>query len=305
MQSLDLTSVAREEKVAAARLSIVSNTLLVLLKTAVGLGTGSVAILSEAAHSATDLLAAVIAFFAVRVSDAPPDKEHPYGHGKLEAVSGALEALLIFGAAGYIVVEAVWALREGRGPQRLGWGIGVMALSAVVNTLVARRLFAVAGRTDSLALQADAHHLSIDVWTSLGVVVGLAAVRLTGLAFIDPAVALVIAVFIAHTAYQLTREALAPLIDSVLPEAEVRAVEDVMKADTRVLGFHKLRTRKSGSQRHVDVHIQVDDELTLREAHALTEELEDRVRDALPGAQVMIHTEPYEEEQRHHQEKPH
>jgi cation diffusion facilitator family transporter len=163
----------------------------------------------------------------------------------------------------------------------------------------------VARRTDSLALLADAHHLSVDVWTSLGVVAGLAAVRLTGQAFFDPVVALVIALFIIRTAWGLTRDALAPLIDSVLPEAEVRAVENVMKADARVLGFHKLRTRKSGSQRHVDVHIQVDDELTLREAHALTEELEDRVRDVLPNAHVMIHTEPYEEERRHHQETPH
>lgn len=293
------------EKVRAARLSVLSNTLLVVLKVVVGTWTGSVAILSEAVHSATDLLAAMIALFAVRVSDAPPDKEHPYGHGKYESVSGVLEALLIIGAAVYIFVEALQALIGRQRPQELGWGIGVMALSAVVNTLVARHLFAVANRTDSLALRADAQHLSVDVWTSLGVALGLFVVRLTGLAWLDALVALFIAGFIVQAAIQLTRDALAPLIDSVLPETEVRAIEEVFNREARVLSFHKLRTRKSGSQRHVDVHIQVDDEMSLREAHALTEALEDQVRDVLAGAQVMIHTEPFEEERRHHQEIPH
>jgi cation diffusion facilitator family transporter len=293
------------EKVVAARLSVFSNTLLVVLKLGVGLWTGSVAILSEAVHSATDLLAALIAFFAVRTSDLPPDKEHPYGHGKAESVSGALEALLIFGAAVFIIVEAVRALRDKEPPRALGWGIAVMAGSALVNIFVARYLYGVARRTDSLALRADAQHLSIDVWTSLGVVAGLTLVHLTGLAFLDSLVALVIALVIIHAAYHLTRDAVAPLMDSVLPADEVRVVEDLMRGDRRVLGFHKLRTRKSGSQRHIDVHIQVNDDLTLREAHALTEELEDRVRGALPNAEVVIHTEPYEEERRHHEENPH
>jgi cation diffusion facilitator family transporter len=293
------------DKVVAARLSVVSNTLLTLLKLAVGLWTGSVAILSEAVHSATDLVAALIALFAVRASDVPPDDQHPYGHGKLESLSGAVESLLIFAAGGYIVFEAAHVLVAGSAPRDLGWGIAVMAFSAAVNTVVARRLFVVARREDSLALLADAHHLSIDVWTSLGVVAGLALVHVTGLPFFDPLVALVIAAFIFRMAWHLTREAVAPLVDSVLPDDEVRAVEDVMRGDDRVLGFHKLRTRKSGSQRHVDVHIQVDDDLSLREAHALTEDLEDRVRAALPNAHVMIHTEPYEEERQHHAQIPH
>ncbi len=293
------------EKMGAARLSVVSNTLITLLKLVVGVWTGSVAILSEAVHSATDLLAALIAFFAVRVSDTPPDPQHPYGHGKLESVSGAAEALLIFGAGIYIIVAAVQALVGGHETRSLGWGIGVMAATAVANTLVARHLFAVARRTDSLALLADAHHLSVDVWTSLGVMAGLAAVKLTGIAVFDPLAALVVAVFVLRTAWGLTHDALHPLVDAVLPEDEVRAVEQILTHDTRVLSFHKLRTRKSGSQRHIDVHIQVNDDLSLRDAHALTEELEDRMRETLPNVEVVIHTEPYEEERRHHEEIPH
>ena len=293
------------EKVGAARLSVVSNTLIVLLKLAVGLWTGSVAILSEAVHSASDLVAAIIALFAVRLSDAPPDPDHPYGHGKFEAVSGAVEALLIVGAGIYIVIEAGRALVSGEAPRELGWAIGVMAATSLANALVARYLFAVARRTDSLALLADAHHLQTDVWTSLGVTGGLIIVRLTGVAWFDPLVALIVAGFIFLTAGRLLRSAFQPLTDAVLPAAEVGAVENVLRGNARVLGFHKLRSRKAGSQRHIDVHIQVEDDMSLRDAHQLTEELEDQMRDVLPNVEVMIHTEPYEEERRHHEEVPH
>lgn len=295
----------RNEKVAAARLSILSNVVLVALKLAVGFSIGSVAVLSEAVHSATDLLAALIAFLAVRASDVPPDEQHPYGHGKVESVSGAIEALLILAAGVFIAVHAVQTLIAPPPAQGVGWGVAVMALSALVNTLVARRLFVVAQRTDSLALEADAHHLSVDVWTSLGVVIGLALVTLTGMPLFDPLVALIVAGFIVRTAYRLTRDAVAPLIDAGLPPAEVGSVENVLRADARVLGWHKLRSRKSGSQRHIDLHVQVDDEMSLREAHALTEDLEDRIRATLPNSEVVIHTEPFEEERRHHEEVPH
>ena len=296
---------ASGEKVRAAQLSVASNTLIVLLKLVVGVWTGSVSILSEAVHSATDLVAATIAFFAVRASDAPPDPEHPYGHGKLESVSSAIEALLIFGAGVYIVIEAARALVGREPPQKLGWGIAVMLVTAGMNALLTSHLFRVARRTDSIALKADAQHLRVDIWTSLGVVVGLTLVRLTGIALFDPLVALFVAALVFRTAWRLTVEALHPLIDAVLPAGELQAVEKVLTDEARVLSFHKLRTRKAGSQRHVDVHIQVDDDMSLRDAHRLTEDLEDRLRDALPNVEAIIHTEPYEEERRHHEEVPH
>lgn len=298
-------SVVSREKARAARLSVVSNSLLVLLKLVVGVSIGSVAVISEAAHSATDLLAAIIAFYAVRAAEAPPDDKHPYGHGKMEQISSVLEALLIIAAGMYILYEATKALLTGRASHAVGWGIAVMAISAAVNTVVARYLFQVAHKTDSAALRADAHHLSVDVYTSLGVVAGLALVGLTGLPFFDPAVAIIVALFILRTGLEIIREAAAPLVDERLPEHEVREVEATMEADIRILSWHKLRTRKAGSERHIDVHIQVDDDMSLREAHQLTEELEDRMRAALPNVHVMIHTEPYEEEMRHHEETPH
>lgn len=293
------------EKISAARLSVISNSLLIVLKLAVGWSIGSVAVLSEAAHSASDLAAALIAFFAVKAAGTPPDDDHPYGHGKIEALSGLIEAVLIVGAAVFIVVESVKALFHGTHAHEVGWGILVMGFSAVINVFVSRRLFAVAKKTESQALEADAHHLLADVWTSLGVLVGLAIVKLTGEARFDPLVALAVSTFIFRAGYGIARDAIQLLLDGRLPEEEIAVVEGLLRDDERVLDWHKLRSRRVGSHRHIDLHVLVDDELSLRDAHAVTEDLEDQIRAALPNVEVMIHTEPYEEETRHRAEVPH
>src|SRR5207302_325504 len=168
------------DKVAAARLSIISNSLLTALKLGVGIFSGSVSVISEAAHSATDLIASVIAFLSVRVADRPADEDHPYGHGKIESISALAEALLILGAAAWIVYEAVQKLMSHEHRPRVDLGMAVMVVSVIVNSLVARHLHRVAEATDSLALAADAKHLSTDIYTSVGVLVGLATVRITG-----------------------------------------------------------------------------------------------------------------------------
>src|SRR5450759_3510622 len=167
-------------KVSIARLSILSNTLLLLLKMAVGLLSGSVSIISEAIHSSMDLIAAIIAFLSVRVSDNPPDSRHPYGHGKIENISGVIEALLIFVAAIWIIVEAVKKLFEEKIEiESIALGSIVMLISAIVNFIVSRRLYKVARETNSVALEADALHLKTDVYTSLGVAVGLGLITVS------------------------------------------------------------------------------------------------------------------------------
>ncbi len=293
------------EKLGAARLSVLSNTFLIVLKLAVGWKIGSVAVLSEGAHSASDLVAALIAYFAVKASALPPDEEHPYGHGKVESLSGLIEALLIFGAAIWIVIESVQALFSGSRAHTVGWGIVVMGVSAVVNALISRRLLAVARKTESQALEADAHHLMTDVWTSLGVLIGLILVHFTGDSRFDPLVALLVSTFIFKAAWSISRDAIQFLLDGRLPEEEIATVQEILTKDVRVLGWHKLRSRKSGSERHIDLHVQMDDDLSLRAAHALTEELEDKIRAALPNVAVIIHPEPFEEEKRHQEEVPH
>lgn len=286
-------------KVKAARLSILSNTSLTIIKLVAGIMTGSVSVLSEAAHSATDLMASWIAFFSVRVSEQPADEKHPYGHGKVESLSGMAEALLIFGAAGYIIYESIHRILHQAPPPKVDLGIAIMAFSMFTNILVSGYLFNTAKQTDSMALEADAQHLRADIFTSLGVVIGLVLVRVTHIRWMDPAAAIVVALMIFHAAAQLTLNALAPLMDANLPDEEIDVIKRNLLSDNRVLAFHKLRTRKSGSARIIDAHILVDDNLSLVEAHALTELLEDRIREGLSNCEITLHTEPYREEQRH------
>lgn len=192
----------------------------------VGLSIGSVAVISEAIHSAVDLLAALIALFAVHTSAKPADVDHPFGHGKVENISGALEALLIFLAAGWIIYEAVPKLTHPAGESiQVGWGILVMLFSSVVNMLISQRLFIVGKKTDSIALQSDAWHLRTDVYTSAGVMLGLSIIWLGGKLFpaidlhwVDPLAALVVALLIIKAAWKLTSEAVRDLLDSRLPE---------------------------------------------------------------------------------------
>ncbi len=301
-------SIEREERTRrkrhAAQFSVFSNAILVVLKLGVGFGTGSVGVLSEAFHSATDLMASGIALVSVKYADIPADEQHPYGHGKVESLSGLIEAILIFFAAVYIIYEAIRKLAHGKVEAfPVGAGLAVMTVSIVVNILVSRYLFRVAEETDSLALHADAEHLRSDIYTSLGVLLGLTLVHFTKMPALDPVVALLIALFIMRTAFRLSRDAYHLLLDTRLPPEEEHKILDVLDSEPLVLGYHKLRTRKSGSDRHADIHVQVDDNFTLVEAHDLTEELEDQIRAVLPAIYINIHIEPYLAELQHQREK--
>lgn len=291
---------AQNRKKKAALLAIASNTFLVVGKFVVGLITGSTAVVSEAVHSSTDLIASVVAFLSVRVSDTPADEDHPFGHGKIESISSLLEAILIFAAALYIIRESILKLMESNPTApRVEEAVFIMGISAATNFFLSRYLQKVGKETDSQALQADGAHLRTDVLTSVGVLAGLILTRVTGAAWLDPAAALAVALLILHAGYELTHQSLAPLLDARLPQAEEERIRSVLDSDDRVLGYHKLRTRKSGSQRHVDVHVQIDDDSTLVEAHDCTEELEDQIRQVLPGILINIHIEPYRAECAH------
>lgn len=291
-----------QRKISAARLSIISSTILIALKLVVGLATHSVGVLADAIHSSSDALAATIAFFAVRVSEKPPDETHPYGHGKLESISGAVEAILIFGAVGYIAYEAIGRLIHLRPIERIGWGMALMLFSMAVDWVVSSRLLRVARETESLALRADAANLRADIYTSAAVLIGLGVVHFTGNPIFDPLVALGVSAAVCIATVGLMRHALDMLVDAGLPPHELQRLEAVLHADPRVLGFHKLRSRRAGSKRIIDLHIQVSDGLSLSEAHRLTEEVETRLRQELPNSDVLVHTEPHEEEMRHQAE---
>lgn len=284
----------------AALLSVISNAGLVVLKLVVGAMIGSVSVISEAIHSGVDLLAAVIAFFAVRKSSKPADEDHPFGHGKVENISGTIEALLIFLAAGWIIFEAVKKLQNPE-PLNDAWlGVVVMLISVMANIIVSTNLFLVGKETDSIALMADAWHLRTDTYTSLGVFGGLAVIFAGGLFFpgtdlrwVDPAVAIGVALLIIRAAYHLTVESARDLVDVGLPPEEVDDIRRHIKAFAPTIrGFHRLRTRKAGPSRFVEFHIRVDASMSVDESHRITDMITCSIKQHYPGTTVTIHIEP-------------
>jgi cation diffusion facilitator family transporter len=273
-------------------LAVFSNIALAGGKVVVGAVMSSAAVLAEGLHSGVDLLAALMAFWAVRKARQPADGDHAYGHGKYDALSGAVEGLLIFGAAFFIIIEAIRKIALGGEVENLGLGAAVMAASAVINFLVSGRLFAVARRTGSVAVEADGHHLRTDVWTSLGVLAGIGLIRFTGVHFLDPLAALAVAALILVTAWRITKKSCGDLLDRRLPpEEEKRIAEIVTRGHPHWLEFHRLRTRRAGGQRHVDLHLVTCRDLAVEAAHRLTEDLEDDIRREFPEAEIITHVE--------------
>ncbi len=286
------------DRMGAARLSVISNTVLVVAKFTIGIISGSVAILSEAVHSSLDLVASLIAWFSVRESGKPADEQHPFGHGKIENVSGTIEALLIFGAAIYIIYESSRKLVGGRVEiEQLGLGAAVMGASALVNYFVSRHLLTVAVKTDSVALEADALHLRTDVYTSAGVLCGLVVIKFTGITLLDPLVAIAVALLIIKTAYDLTKSAFFNILDVKLPDDEVAVIRDVLQGYShQYLEFHKLRSRKSGHIRHIDMHLVVPKLMTVEMGHKLSHQISGEIEKRLPYSIVLVHIEPCEEQ---------
>lgn len=281
------------KKVKTARLSIFSNIFLITIKLIAGFLSGSVSILSEAIHSMMDLIAAVIAYFSVRISSQPPDKGHPYDHGKFENISGVIEGMLILGAAGWIIYEAIEKFSHREEMKFLYLGIIVMGLSAVINTLVSRRLYKVARETDSIALEADALHLRTDVYTSAGVAIGILIIWITGLHFLDPIIAIAVALLILHEAIHLIWNAYAPLVDSSLPAEDLKKIEEILNKFTgNCFQYHNFRSRKSGSNKYLDFHLEVPEKMTVREAHTLCDSMEAELKESFNNLDINIHIEP-------------
>ncbi|HEY3267635.1 MAG TPA: cation diffusion facilitator family transporter [Armatimonadota bacterium] len=284
----------------AAAVSVASNATLVALKLIVGLAIGSVSVISEAIHSGVDLLAAVIAFVAVRAAGKDADESHPFGHGKFENVSGTVEAGLIFVAAVWIIYEAVHKLHHPRPVEQLGWGVGVMLISSLANTLVSRMLFKVGVATDSVALKADAWHLRTDVYTSGGVMLGLALIVAGGYVFphtdlqwMDPVAAICVALLIFRAAWGLTRDSARDLFDASLPPDEIQWVRNyVASYEPEVTDCHNLRTRKAGAHRFIHFDVKAPPDTPIREVHALSHRMHAGIVDRFPGAQVTIHFDP-------------
>jgi cation diffusion facilitator family transporter len=278
----------------AATISILSNTALILLKIVAGVLTGSVAILTEALHSGIDLLASVIAFFSVRRAEEPADASHRYGHEKFENAAAAAEGMLILAGSAVIAYAAIRALIHGSHLEKLGIGIVVIGFASAANLGVSSWLFRRARETNSPALHGDASHLRTDAYTSIGVLVGLGLVAVTGAHWLDPVVALIIAVAIVVTGTRITMGSLRVLVDEALPDEELEVIRRAIESfsDRGVVGYHQLRTRQAGARRYVDLHVQFVHGTTLEEAHRIGHELQDSIEADLKGADVLIHLEP-------------
>lgn len=291
----------QKEKVFVAWLSVASNSTLVIAKLVIGIFIGSVSVISEAIHSGIDLLASLIALLAVRHSSKPADEDHPYGHGKFENVSGTIEALLIFIAAIWIIYEAIKKILNPHEVGETSWGIGVMLISAILNILISNKLFKVAKKTNSVALEADAWHLRTDVYTSLGVMGGLLIIWIISkvnpslnVNWIDPVAALGVACLILHAAYELTMKASQDLFDVSLPENEIKQIKEIILSQKEVKGLHEFRTRRAGHYRYVEFHMELDSDTNLKIADKLAHDVEDKIKASFEHTQVIVHLDPVE-----------
>lgn len=291
---------SEHEKVAAALNSVAAAVFLTGFKVVVGVLSGSMGILAEAAHSGLDFVAALVTYIAVRAAGRPADAEHPYGHGKIENLSAMVETLLLLGTCGWIMYEATHRLLKGTvHVQASVWAFGVMAVSIVVDVTRSRMLNRVAAKHRSQALEADALHFSTDVWSSAVVILGLVGVRVAtavpSLSFLvkaDAVAALMVAAIVIYVSLQLGLRTVQALLDAVPPnlamdvKAKVEAIEDVRDC-------HAVRIRHSGPYYFVDLHVLLDGTQTLQAAHDLTERIEEEVRRLLPEADVTVHPEPW------------
>jgi cation diffusion facilitator family transporter len=277
----------------AAVVPVISNTVVLVLKLVVGIMTGSIAILSDAVDSGEDIGASSFDLWSVRLSAKPADLEHPYGHGKAEGIAAAVEALLIAVGGFFIFYQALHRLVVGEAKIDVGLGIVAMAITGAVNLGVAFYVSRAARATGSLALAAGTRHL----WTNLGqaaaVVVALALVGLTGRREFDAVVALMLSAFLIFSATRIALVASRQIMDVRLPtEEEDVVLETIQRYPGDVRGFHKLRSRRSGRQRYVELHLIVEASKSVREMHEICDSIEREIVERLPGAEVTIHVEP-------------
>ncbi len=283
-----------QKKINAARLSIISNSVLMTGKIAVGFFMGSISVLSDGIHSGMDLLAALIAYTAVRKAAKPADEKHRFGHGKFENLASTLEATLILFAAAGIVWYAVPRLINPTPIESLGVGGIMLTIAIVVNIFVSQHLMQVAKETDSPALEAGAWHLRTDVYTSAGVLLGLGIIQVTGWLIVDPLIGILVAAIIIRAACKLIKESLKSILDVKLPDDEEERIRSVLaKYQNEYAEFHGLRTRKAGSERHIDLHLVAPANNSVAAAHKLCDRIEKEIKELFPqNVHVLIHIEP-------------
>lgn len=286
---------AHKEITSVARLSIYSNTFLLFMKLAAGFFMGSISVLSEALHSGIDLLAAIIANYSVKKAGKPADEIHKFGHGKFENVSGTIEAILISVAAIIILYKAGEKILTRGEIEFVGAGIVIMGISTVVNFYVSRKIMKVARKAESIALEADAYHLTTDVYTSVGVFIGLVLIQITKNPIFDPILAIIVALIILKASYDLTKRSVSGIMDVKLSDREENIIKSIIAEHySEFAEYHDLRTRMSGAERYVDLHLVVPKTQPVADAHEFCDHLERDIKEKIPNLSILIHIEPCE-----------
>lgn len=277
-------------------ISIAAALITIALKAGAYFLTGSVGLLSDAAESCVNLVAALVAFWAVSYAAKPPDEKHAYGHFKAEYFSSGVEGALILVAAISIAVAAWNRLSHPQELEQIGIGLALSLVASIINGVVAFVLLRAGKRLRSITLKADAHHLLTDVWTSVGVIIALIAVPFTGWLILDPLIAFVVAINIVWAGMKLLRETGLGFLDTGIPKEEQKIIRNILATyDNQNIQFHALRTRVAGARRFVSFHVLVPGEWTVKQGHALCEEIELTIINALPGTYVFTHLEPVED----------
>ena len=298
--SYHIHTAAEDEKRNAAMSSVIAAVGLTVMKLVAGLATGSLGILAEAAHSGLDLVAALVTYMAIRISSMPADRKHPYGHGKVENLSALVETLLLLVTCAWIFYEAFHRIFFHLiDVQVTAWSFVVMFISIAVDVSRSRMLSRTAKKHNSQALEADALHFSTDVWSSAVVIFGLVGVMVGGrfpkLAFLaqaDAVAAILVALIVVYVSIRLGSRTVEALLDSApqgMEEQIVRSVEVL----PNIRDCHSVRIRSSGAQHFIDVHVSLDGELSLKQAHDLTEHVEEVIQGIVPEADVTVHPEPF------------
>lgn len=283
------------KKKLVAGLSITSNIVLSVLKVITGILSGSLSIISEAIHSMSDFFASVLTFFSVLKSSKPADEDHPYGHGKYEDMAGFIEGILIILAAIFIIYEATKKIILGvNADMENSMGIAVMFVAVILNIIVSSLLFKVAKDTNSISLYADGEHLRTDVYSSLGVLIGLVLIKVTGYTVLDPIIAILVAVIIFRAGYSISKKAGWNLLDHSLPEENINCIKGIIQeySESATLKRNSIKARQVGPTKDIDLILQFPSNTPICECHKICDEIEKQIRLLYPSCSISIHSEP-------------
>jgi cation diffusion facilitator family transporter len=284
----------KNKKLQTAVFPIVVSLFLIIVKILFGFLTNSISIFASAVDSLLDFAASSINYFSINKAEKPADKEHRFGHGKAEGLAGLFQSFVVLSSSLYLIYVSINRLITGTTLQSLNSGILIMAFSAILSFLLAKHLKKVADDTESIALGADSLHYSSDVYTNVGIILGLIIVRLTGFVFIDSLVSLFVAIYIIWAAVCVFKEAVDILMDRELSKETVKEIEEIiLKHQPVVKSFHKMRTRRSGSKRFIEFHLVMDHNLSFVDSHNLAEEIIKDIESNVPNSDVTVHVDPY------------